>query len=466
MSCSLCQDTSATSGSAVSAKSSPPVPAPSVNISSSTTCVRPRVAAAARSARSLGCASREARRSKRAKAAPSASTGGMKLATSSASPSASAASSASSPGQRAASSAAKAAHSAHSLTSVAVKSASIGAASASEAPPACTRAARARCAAAAVSARSHPRCARARAARTRQASSRASFTAMPVVSSCAPVPAKNRLAPVRRREASKGSTMASSVFGLGCEAHAALIADEALEIEGERLARPRTAVRSGLNDRRRRWRDGLQCRSTRGLELDDLLPGAHQRVGENEQQVAGLSHLQCSVDCLLLIRNDRDRSARDPCLLESRRLEAWDLIGLALAQVVVAAADVVIESPGNRLGDGDEILIAAVAGTGEHHDTPPGHLQALSELGHGRNGVGVVPIVEQHLEGVFIEDVHPSWRLEEGRIKGSQTLADRVQLDPERESHGGGEHRILHVVGGAALERRGNQVRPQQWNVS
>src|SRR6516165_7030470 len=400
MSCSLCQDTSATSGSAVNAKSSPPVPAPSVNTSSSNTCVRPRAAAASRSARSLGCASREARRSKRASAARSSSTGGMKLATSPASSSASAASSASSPCQRAASSAAKAAHSAHSLTSVAVKSASIGAASAS-------------CATPAVSARSHPRCARARAARTRQASSRVSFTAMPVVSSCAPVPAKNRLAPVRRREASNGSTMASSVFGLGCEAHAALIADQALETEGERLARTRTAVRSGLDDRRRRWREGLRCRSTRGLELDDLLPGAHQRVGENEQQVAGLSHLQCSVDCLLLIRNDRDRSARDPCLPESRRLDARHLIGLALTQVVVAPADVVIESPGNRLGDGDEILIAAVAGTGEHHDTPPGHLQALSELGQGRNGVGVVPIVEQHLEGVFIEDVHPSWRLEE-----------------------------------------------------
>ena len=42
-----------------------------------------------------------------------------------------------------------------------------------------------------------------------------------------------------------------------------------------------------------------------GPELDDLLPRAHQRVGEDQQQVAGLAHAQRGVDRLLLVGDHR-----------------------------------------------------------------------------------------------------------------------------------------------------------------
>ncbi len=67
------------------------------------------------------------------------------------------------------------------------------------------------------------------------------------------------------------------------------------------------------------------------------------------------------------------------------------------------------------------------------------------------DGVRVVPVVEQHLERVLVEDVHAARRLEERGVEGAQALADRIELDAQRERHRGGEHRILHVVQWRAL---------------
>src|SRR5215470_11809796 len=68
------------------------------------------------------------------------------------------------------------------------------------------------------------------------------------------------------------------------------------------------------------------------------------------------------VDGLLLVGNDGDRRLRHARRLERRRLDARHLIGFALAQIVVAAADVVIEASRYRARDRDEILIATVTG--------------------------------------------------------------------------------------------------------
>src|SRR5215469_9200641 len=191
----------------------------------------------------------------------------------------------------------------------------MGAAIASEAPLACTRATTAGRAPESGSSASHPRYVRARATRARQASSNGASGSTPVVSSCAPLPAKNRFAPVRRREASNGSTVdTASVFGLRGEAHAALFADQAIEVEGDacRVAGPDAAVGTGLETQRQRWGRRrwrwLRDDRTLGFELDDLLPGAHQRIGEDQQQIPRLPHLQRRADRFLLVRDDRDRS--------------------------------------------------------------------------------------------------------------------------------------------------------------
>src|SRR6202007_397638 len=115
-------------------------------------------------------------------------------------------------------------------------------------------------------------------------------------------------------------------------------------------------------------------------ELDDLLPGADQRIGEDQQQIPGPSHLERRGDRCLLIRDDRDSLCGYPGGRECRGLYARDLFGLAVPQVVVAPADVMVEAPGNRARDGDEILIAPVTGTGQHHDTLTLHLETLRQV--------------------------------------------------------------------------------------
>jgi hypothetical protein len=78
----------------------------------------------------------------------------------------------------------------------------------------------------------------------------------------------------------------------------------------------------------------------------------------------------------------------------------------------------------------------------------------------------VVAVVEQHLERVLVVDVHAARRLEEGRVEGPEALPDRVELDAERERDRSREHRVLHVVRRAALERRGYEMRPHERDVA
>ncbi len=124
-----------------------------------------------------------------------------------------------------------------------------------------------------------------------------------------------------------------------------------------------------------------------------------------------------------------------------------------------------IEAAGHRIGNLAQILVAAVTGSGQHHDAPPDHIQALRQIGHHADRMGIVAVVEQHLERMLVEHVHATRRLEEGGVEGAQALADGIQLDAHGESHGGGHHGILHIVHGPALQRGRNQVRPQQRNV-
>jgi len=60
-----------------------------------------------------------------------------------------------------------------------------------------------------------------------------------------------------------------------------------------------------------------------------------------------------------------------------------------------------------------------------------GDVEPQRQIRHRADGVGVVPIVEQHFERVFVEHIHASGRLEEGRVEGAQSLSNRVELEPE-----------------------------------
>ena len=210
----------------------------------------------------------------------------------------------------------------------------------------------------------------------------------------------------------------------------------------------------------RRARRRLRRRALRP-EVDDLLPGAHQRVREDQQQVAGPAHAQRRVDRLLLVRDHRDRRLRHARGEQRRRHDARHFVGPAVAQVVVAPADVVVEAARRRR--------CAIARRSSSRRSPgpasttmrrPGDVEPAREVGEHADRVRVVAVVEEHLERMLVVDVHAARRLEERRVEGAQALADRVELDAERERHRGGEHRVLHVVRRAALERRRDQVRP------
>ena len=77
-------------------------------------------------------------------------------------------------------------------------------------------------------------------------------------------------------------------------------------------------------------------------------------------------------------------------------------------------------------------------------------------------GGGIVAVVQDHAERVFVEYIHAARRLEVGGVEGAQAMADVVQRFPHAERKRGREHGVLHVVRGLALHRGRDQVGPQQ----
>ena len=67
---------------------------------------------------------------------------------------------------------------------------------------------------------------------------------------------------------------------------------------------------------------------------------------------------------------------------------------------------------------------------------------------------------------MLVVHIHAARRLIKGGIKRTQTLANRIELDPVRKRHRRREHRVLHVMHRTAFEGRGDQVRPHQRNVA
>ena len=143
----------------------------------------------------------------------------------------------------------------------------------------------------------------------------------------------------------------------------------------------------------------------------------------------------------------------------------------APAGVVVALEHVAVEVPGGERRDLADVLVAAVAGGGEDGDPPPADLQLAREVHHHAHRVRVVGVVQDDLEGVLVEDVEAARRLVVRRGKGAEAVADVVQPDPLHRALAqgvgdrGGEHRVLHVVRRLALDRRRDEVRPDQRDV-
>lgn len=92
------------------------------------------------------------------------------------------------------------------------------------------------------------------------------------------------------------------------------------------------------------------------------------------------------------------------------------------------------------------VLVAPVARAGEADDPAPARLEPVAQVDHGPHRRLVAPVVEDHPESVFIEDIHPAWTLEEAVVEGAQSGADLIQCLAERIGHAGGEHGVFDVV--------------------
>ena len=88
-----------------------------------------------------------------------------------------------------------------------------------------------------------------------------------------------------------------------------------------------------------------------------------------------------------------------------------------LAAFVIGLADVVIVMPGEDIRRLEYILVAPVAGHGDHHDTPPGDFQPVDHVGDGAERGRVVGVVEHHLERVLVEHVGPPRGLEKAGVE-------------------------------------------------
>ena len=125
-----------------------------------------------------------------------------------------------------------------------------------------------------------------------------------------------------------------------------------------------------------------------------------------------------------------------------------------------------IEVAGRRdSADGYDIRIAPVARCGQHTDAPTHRLHAVHQIAQRRNGMGVVTVVEEHLERMLVVHVETARRLEERGVEGAQSVPDVLEPHTHGKRHRCREHRILHVERGPTFERGRNEMRPQQRNV-
>ena len=196
------------------------------------------------------------------------------------------------------------------------------------------------------------------------------------------------------------------------------------------------------------------------LEVDDLLPGPRQFVGEDHQKITLSCRGQTGLDPFNFAGAKRDLVVLHTGLHQFGPQYLRHFHFFSPTTVVVGFQEVMVEVPRKFPGGSHNILVPPVAGHRGHHQTAALHIQPVGQIGHRRDGGRVVAVVQNDLERMFVEHVRPPGRLEEGCIKRAQPVADIVEINPEGIGHSGGEHRVLHVVECLALLRCRVQVRP------
>ena len=74
-------------------------------------------------------------------------------------------------------------------------------------------------------------------------------------------------------------------------------------------------------------------------------------------------------------------------------------------------------------------------------------------------------VIEDDLERMFVVDIGASRTLEKRGVESAQAVSNFIQVFTKTKRHCRGKHRILHIVHRFALDRRRDQMRPQQRNM-
>jgi len=196
-------------------------------------------------------------------------------------------------------------------------------------------------------------------------------------------------------------------------------------------------------------------------------------VDTHHDQVAGVGPGHDVVDGIDLVEDHLDLAA--PGSLGHGLPDAVGDEGGRLARPTATAAVVLADDDHVEVlgGDGSElahVLVASVAGGADHAD--PRHVEvgaavvllgvALDELTDGAHAGRVVAVVDEDIDVVDVDEVHPAGREVVARREGAQALADVVQRRPGREGGAGRGEGVGDVEPRGAPEGRGKQVGPRE----
>ena len=124
--------------------------------------------------------------------------------------------------------------------------------------------------------------------------------------------------------------------------------------------------------------------------MNDLLPAARDRLAEEQHQIVGL--------CLRKRRigpcsppDDGDRVGATPSAIRAARISLGISSGPAIAQIVVAVADIGVEMAGDLGRNRRHILVAPVARAGHADDPAPAWLEPVDHVDHGATAASLCP---------------------------------------------------------------------------
>ena len=94
---------------------------------------------------------------------------------------------------------------------------------------------------------------------------------------------------------------------------------------------------------------------------------------------------------------------------------------------VTCTANVTIKVTTGLVGNGLDILIAPITRCRQNTDTLSRYFEPINQLADTTDSRGVVAIIKNHPEWMFIKHIHTTGSLEYCGTEGTQSMADVIQ---------------------------------------